>query len=137
MRLGWRETVIILGSVTIVASFLIRTLPARHNKSNVAERKKFDLRHSLRAYFDWGPNRRSAWAMHFATFSTSFAALHLFGAYGEWLFSDFQFDAGQLGTVALALGISDFISNSLISIFGDRIGPLRSLQFGEFRPWCR
>ena len=46
------------------------------------------------------------------------------------LFSDFEFNAGQIGTVALALDISDFIFNSLISIFGDRIGPLRSLQFG-------
>ena len=130
LRLGWRETVIILGSITIVASFLIRTLPALQERANRGERKQFNLRRSLSTSFDWGPHRRSAWAMHLATFLTSFAAIHLFGAYGEWLFSDFEFNAGQIGTVALALDISDFIFNSLISIFGDRIGPLRSLQFG-------
>ena len=130
LRFGWRQTVTILGVITIAGSFLIRTLPVLVRRHERKASGGYGLRAWLRDYFDWGPNRRSAWAMQFASFFTSFAAIHLFGAYGEWLFSDFAFDAGQLGTVALALGISDFVSNGLISIFGDRVGALRSLTVG-------
>ncbi|MFP4490242.1 MAG: MFS transporter, partial [Spirochaetaceae bacterium] len=63
-------------------------------------------------------------------FFNFFAATHVMIIHGGWLENEYGLGAGQLGTVALLLGFTDWGASILVSIYGDKIGKKRSVLIG-------
>ncbi|MFP4178785.1 MAG: MFS transporter [Spirochaetaceae bacterium] len=88
------------------------------------------LTQKVRTFFYLGKYRKSAWAAISINFFNFFAATHVMIIHGGWLENEYGLGAGQLGTVALLLGFTDWGASILVSIYGDKIGKKRSVLIG-------
>ena len=84
----------------------------------------------LRRFLYLGPHKRSAWAAISINFFNFFAISHVMIIHGGWLVKEYGLRAGELGNVALLLGMIDWAASILVSIYGDRIGKKRSVLLG-------
>ncbi|MEM7113706.1 MAG: MFS transporter [Chloroflexota bacterium] len=131
-RWGWAMPLYVLAGLTLLVSFALGWFPEIERDPIVGLEtvEKLPLPIRLRRFFDLGENGRSAWSAIIASALISFAALHLFGTYGQWLFVEYELDASRLGIVALLLGVANLIASSLISFRGDQLGKHRSIRWG-------
>lgn len=129
---GWATPLYILSGLTLLASFALWLFPAVERAEQPPEDPvvKQPLFTRLIQFFDLGENGRSAWAAIIASALISYAALHLFGTYGQWLFVEYQLEASSLGVIALLLGVANLVASSLISFRGDKLGKHRSIRWG-------
>ncbi len=81
--------------------------------------------------FVLGENARSAYSTLFAGVLTYLAAFQIMLIYGTWLDQQYHLNAGQLGLVALILGLFDLTASVTVSLFTDRIGKKRSVLIGN------
>ncbi len=127
---GWRTPLFILSGLMLVAFVGYGRLPAaRQSTETQADPFTFSWA-TVRAFFELGPNRRSAWAVLVVAGCNMMAAMNIFISYGTWLVREYQLGAVQLGTVALILGIADLSGSVLLSLIGDRFGLRRSVLAG-------
>jgi predicted MFS family arabinose efflux permease len=132
---SWRAPLFIISGGLFLAYFFYQVLPAARP---VAVRpamagqqaNQLPLRRRLRAFFDLGANKRSAWSVILAASLVMFAAMHLFINYGAWLQQEYGLGAVQLGRVALILGLADLGGSVLVSLASDRAGKRRSVLSG-------
>jgi MFS family permease len=81
----------------------------------------------IRAFFDLGPHKISAWGAISVNFFNFFASFHLMITHGAYLELEYGLGAARLGAIALVLGLTDWAGSIIVSALGDRIGKRRSL----------
>lgn len=130
-EVGWQAPFFVLGAGLLVGWVLFAFFPsARADKP--AQRSGmtgFSLAR-LGAFFDLGPNRRSAYAVIVSAALLFFAQFHVIIAHGAWLQAEYGLGPALLGAVALAQGLADLCGSVLVSLITDRVGKKRSVQAG-------
>jgi predicted MFS family arabinose efflux permease len=127
---GWRPPLIVLGGLLLAASFIIGRLPGRSDAQHAqaeSDSKKAGPQQAV-PFFDLGANRVSAWAVIIGAGLISFANIHTFSVYAQWLVDLYPLDEVGLAWVAFTMGTAELVSNLGISFFGDKIGPLRGTK---------
>lgn len=84
----------------------------------------------LRDFFKLGDAPRSAWGSIAVVGLSFFGMMNVIIIHSEWLQSAFALTAGQLGLVALLLGVCDLAGSVLVSVTADRFGKRRLLIAG-------
>jgi MFS family permease len=150
---SWRVPLIVIGGGLITAAALFRFLPivqqrrkdagepaeaeqktkTASSEAETEEAPPCDLRERLcrlRAFFYLGEHQLSAWAAVLVNTFNFFAIFHIMIIHGGWLEQSYGLRAGELGGVALLMGIFDWAASILVSVAGDRIGKRRSVILG-------
>ena len=130
-RVGWQAPFFVLGAGLLVGWVLFAFFPSARTEKPVQRSGMtgFSLAR-IGAFFDLGPNRRSAYAVIFAASLFFFAQFHVLIAHGAWLQAEYGLGPALLGTVALAQGLADLCGSVLVSLITDRVGKKRSVQAG-------
>ncbi len=139
----WRLPLFLLSAGFFFMALLFGTLPKAKDEQQMEsegsrepvapEARSASLRGSLaalRKFLDLGEHKASAWAAILINLFNFFAISHVMIIHGGWLEAEYGLRAGQLGTVALLLGFTDWTASILVSIYGDRIGKKRSVFLG-------
>lgn len=127
---GWRVPMFLMSGLMLVAFVGYGRLPAaRHSGRETAVPVRLSWQ-ALRAFFDLGQNRRSAWAVLLVATCNMLAAMNIFITYGTWLAREYRLGAVELGTVALILGVADLGGSVLMSLLGDKMGLRRGVIIG-------
>lgn len=127
---GWRVPLFLLSGLMLVAFVGYGRLPGARQpggKAGAATRLSWQ---TVRAFFDLGHNRRSAWAVLLVASCNMLAAMNIFISYGTWLAREYRLGAVELGTVALILGVADLGGSVLMSLLGDKMGLRRGVIGG-------
>lgn len=125
---SWRLPFSLLGLAFLLAALFYRRLPSTGIERR--EEKKEEAGRRLVRFFDLGRNRRSTWAVLAGSFFVAIGGFTLILTFGIWLQREYQLGAGELGTVALIMGICDLTGSGLVSLIGDRLGKRRSVLLG-------
>ena len=72
----------------------------------------------------------SAWATIACTGFLSFAMFNVLIVFGDWLTQTYGLGAGDMGRVAMAMGIADLCGSICASAYSDRIGKRRAVMAG-------
>ena len=130
-RVGWQAPFFVLGAGLLVGWVLFAFFPSARTERPVQRSGMagFSLAR-LGAFFDLGPNRRSAYAVIVAASLLFFAQFHVIIAHGAWLQAEYGLGPALLGAVALAQGLADLCGSVLVSLITDRVGKKRSVQAG-------
>ena len=89
-----------------------------------------NLTRRIRSFFYLGIHQRSAWSCILISVFNYFATTHVMIIHGGWLEAEYGFGAKSLGTVALILGMFDWLGSIIVSVAGDNIGKKRSVLIG-------
>jgi predicted MFS family arabinose efflux permease len=146
---SWREPLLVLGGMLLAVGVLLGALPPqpgtragnsalsrsagwRGDRSVIQTMREAlpALRDGLRGLFDFGAHWRSAVGSVLVMVFNFFAVFHVLIIHGGWLEQEYGLGAGQLGSVALLLGVFDWIASISVSAFGDRLGKKRSVAIG-------
>ena len=131
---SWQSPFFVIGGSLLMASLLYGLLPAVREKvgeqTAVSSPPHHFSREQIITFFDLGSNGRSAYATIITSSLLFFGAITLFVSYGTWLFEDYGLDAGELGRVALVLGLADLVGSVAVSVISDRYGKRRSVLTG-------
>ena len=131
-QVGWQAPFFVLGTGMLVGWGLFAFFPAANTERASVQRSGmtgFSIAR-LVAFFDLGPNRRSAYAVIVSTSLFFFAQFHVIIAHGAWLEAEYGLGPALLGSVALAQGLADLCGSVLVSLITDRVGKKRSVQAG-------
>ena len=130
-RVGWQAPFFVLGAGMLVGWVLFAFFPSARTERPVQRSGMagFSLAR-LGAFFDLGPNRRSAYAVIVAASLFFFAQFHVIIAHGAWLQAEYGLGPALLGAVALAQGLADLCGSVLVSLITDKVGKKRSVQAG-------
>lgn len=131
-NVGWQAPFYVLGIGMLAGWVLFGFFPSARTEAaslSSGETGGFSLAR-LRAFFDLGPNRRSAYAVIFGAALLFFAQFHVIIAHGAWLEAEYGLGPALLGSVALAQGLADLGGSVLVSLITDRVGKKRSVQAG-------
>lgn len=129
---GWQVPFFVLGVGMLAGWALFAFFPSARDarpKGQTAGQRGFSLAR-LRAFFDLGPNQRSAYAVIGGAALLFFAQFHVIIAHGAWLEAEYGLGPALLGSVALAQGVADLCGSVLVSLITDRVGKKRSVQVG-------
>lgn len=128
---GWQAPFFVLGAGMLAGWVLFAFLPAARSDRppQQPEMAGFSLAR-LTAFFDLGPNRRSAYAVIASASLLFFSLFHVIIAHGAWLEAEYGLGPALLGSVALAQGLADLCGSVLVSLITDRVGKKRSVQAG-------
>lgn len=127
---GWRVPLFGMSGLLLIAFVWYGRLPAaRPQTESPSDSLTFSWA-TVRAFFELGQNRHSAWAVLAAAAFNMLAAVNIFISYGTWLVREYGLGPVQLGSVALILGIADLSGSVLMSLVGDKIGLRRSVLGG-------
>ncbi|HRJ40934.1 MAG: MFS transporter [Caldilineaceae bacterium] len=129
---GWQAPFFVLGAGMLGGWVLFGFFPSARTERTALQRSGmtgFSLAR-LAAFFDLGPNRRSAWAVIVSAALLFFAQFHVIIAHGAWLQAEYGLGPALLGSVALAQGLADLCGSVLVSLITDRVGKKRSVQAG-------
>lgn len=128
---GWQAPFFVLGAGMLVGWGLFAFLPpARGDRPLPAPATAGLSLSRIAAFFDLGPNRRSAYAVIVAATLLYFAQFHILIAHGAWLEAEYGLGPALLGSVAVAQGLADLCGSVLVSLITDRVGKKRSMQAG-------
>jgi len=132
---GWRWPFFILATGLIIVAIVFGQLPPARSeidrkKDAHKPRARLTWQH-VRDFLNLGPNWGSAYATIFAGAFIYFSAMQIMIMYGAWLGSEYDLNAGQLGTIALTFGLFDLTASVSVSLFTDRIGKRRSVIIGS------
>ncbi len=134
-RVGWQAPFFVLGGGMLVGWGLFGLFPSARAESPARQSSQppaaagFSFAR-LAAFFDLGPNRRSAYAVIVSAALFFFAQFHVIIAHGAWLKAEYGLGPVLLGSVALAQGLADLCGSVLVSLITDRVGKKRSVQAG-------
>jgi predicted MFS family arabinose efflux permease len=131
-RVGWQAPFFVLGAGMLGGWALFGFFPSARTERASLPRSGmtgFSLAR-LGAFFDLGPNRRSAWAVIVSAALLFFAQFHVIIAHGAWLQAEYGLGPALLGAVALAQGLADLCGSVLVSLITDKVGKKRSVQAG-------
>lgn len=137
-RVGWQAPFFVLGVAMLGGWVLFGLLPATPEMpggepaSPVPARQTvaISLPRRALAFFDLGPNRRSAYAVITASVLFFFSQFHVIIAHGAWLQTEYGLSPSGLGLVALFQGLADLCGSVLVSLITDRVGKKRAVQGG-------
>lgn len=73
----------------------------------------------------------SAWATIASKACLGFAMFNVLIVFGDWLTQTYGLNAGELGRVAMAMGIADLCGSIGVSLYSDRIGKRRAVIAGS------
>lgn len=104
--------------------------PARKPQRTASLSHRRHWAQRVRAYFDLGPNARSAWASILTGAFNFFASLHIVIVHGVWLAREYGLGPASLGLIALVMGIADLCGSVLVSLISDRVGKRRAVLLG-------
>lgn len=148
---GWRVPLYVIGGGLLAAAALFQFLPlVKREEASRGEASRGEAEHAageaeeadsagpgrtplrlrVQRFFYLGRHRRSAWGAVLVNAFNFFAMFHIMIIHGGWLERSYDLRAGQLGGVALLLGIFDWVASILVSVAGDRIGKKRSVSLG-------
>ena len=129
-RTSWEVPFVILGIGLAILSVLYYLLPPGHPEG--ARQRMSDptagRRHPLTDLV--GALSVSAWATIACTGFLSFAMFNVLIVFGDWLTQTYGLGAGDMGRVALAMGIGDLCGSIGASAYSDRIGKRRAVMAG-------
>ncbi|MXZ43050.1 MAG: MFS transporter [Caldilineaceae bacterium SB0666_bin_21] len=129
-RTSWEVPFVILGIGLAILSILYYLLPpghpegARPRMSNPAAGRRQQLTDLV------GSLSVSAWATIACTGFLSFAMFNVLIVFGDWLTQTYDLGAGDMGRVAMAMGIADLCGSIGASAYSDRIGKRRAVMAG-------
>ena len=129
-RTSWEVPFVILGIGLAVLSILYYLLPpghpegARPRMSDPAAGRRQQLAGLV------GSLSTSAWATIACTGCLSFAMFNVLIVFGDWLTQTYGLGAGDMGRVAMAMGIADLCGSVGASAYSDRIGKRRAVMAG-------
>lgn len=124
-RFGWKAPFIALGILGIAGMITIRlTIPP-----DVKKTCSFASSEYFGAIRNFGKNR-SALGMLGFMFLISAANDNLFVVYGVWLEKEFNLSILALGFGTIAIGLAEFLGESMTALFSDRLGLKRSVVAG-------
>lgn len=143
-RVGWQAPFFVLGTAMLGGWVLFGLLPGTPGRAG--QQEKTSARSETTAipvyfllaaasgritdFFDFGPNRHSAYAVICANSLFFFSQLHILIAHGPWLQTEYGLNPSALGLVALCQGLGDLCGSVLVSLITDRIGKKRAVQAG-------
>ncbi len=135
---NWRLPLFILAGGFFGMSLIFATLPeAQESEGRGRDERAGESRNgamgrlkNIKAFFDLGEHRGSAWGAVAVNFFNFLAISHLMIIHGGWLEMEYGLTAGQLGNVAFLMGFADWGASILVSIYGDRIGKRRGVLLG-------
>lgn len=129
-RTSWETPFVVLGTGTAVFFLLYQLLPPGHPEG--ARRPQADPSVS-----HWRSLKRlasnmtpSAWATIACSGSMMFAMFNLMLVFGDWLTQAYGLGAGDMGRIAMLMGIADLGGSVAASLYGDRIGKRRAVLAG-------
>ncbi|MYC63439.1 MAG: MFS transporter [Caldilineaceae bacterium SB0661_bin_34] len=129
-RTSWEVPFVILGIGLAILSILYYLLPPGHPEgtrprmSNPAASRRQQLTNLV------GSLSVSAWATIACTGFLSFAMFNVLIVFGDWLTQTYDLGAGDMGRVAMAMGIADLCGSIGASAYSDRIGKRRAVMAG-------
>ncbi|MBU1397275.1 MAG: MFS transporter [Proteobacteria bacterium] len=124
-RFGWKAPFFALGILGLAGMITIRlTIPP-----DVKKTRAFASADYFGAIRNLGKNR-SALGMLGFIFFISAANDNLFVVYGVWLEKEFNLSILALGLGTIAIGLAEFLGESLTALFSDRLGLKRSVVAG-------
>jgi predicted MFS family arabinose efflux permease len=129
---SWRAPFLLLAVLLVAGAWVVLRLPPTHHADTAihadGEARSFVER--TRDYFDFGPTALSTWATIGVGSLIFYSGVQFFVVYGAWLTDSWGFNARQLGTAALVLGLFDLAASVGVSLFTDRFGKWRSVLLG-------
>lgn len=124
-RFGWRAPFIALGILGLAGIIAIRlTIPPDVKKTRSSASSDY-----FSAIKNLGKNRSALGTLGFVFFISA-ANDNLFVVYGVWLEKEFNLSILALGFGTVAIGLAEFIGESLTALFSDRLGLKRSVVAG-------
>jgi len=124
---GWRAPFFAVAAtllIVLIGSFWFRPAVTPRAANDEAEPA------TLQGFFRLGGASPSAWASIVVVGLTFFAMMNVIIIHSEWLQASFGLGAGQLGLVALLLGLCDLAGSVLVSVLADRFGKRRLVLIG-------
>jgi len=129
---SWRAPFFLLAALLLIGAWVVLRLPPTHHAETAPrtgpETRSFAER--TRDYFNFGPTALSTWATIGVGSLVFYSGVQFFIVYGTWLSDTWGFNARQLGTAALVLGLFDLAASVGVSLFTDRFGKWRSVLWG-------
>ncbi len=124
-RFGWKAPFIALGILGIAGMItILLTIPP-----DVKKTRSFASSDYFGAIKNLGKDR-SALGMLLFMFLISAANDNLFVVYGVWLEKEFNLSILALGFGTIAIGLAEFLGESMTALFSDRLGLKRSVVAG-------
>lgn len=129
-RTSWEVPFVILGIGMALLSVLYYLLPPGHPKG--ARQRMSDPAAGRRQQLTGlvGSLSASAWATIACSGCLSFAMFNVLIVFGDWLTQTYGLGAGDMGRVAMAMGIADLCGSIGASVYSDRIGKRRAVMAG-------
>ena len=130
-RTGWEVPFVILGAGTAGLFLLYQLLPSGQPEGarRPAPQPAATPWHQLKGLA--GSLKPSAWATIACSGSMSFAMFNVLIVFGDWLTQTYGLGAGDMGRVAMVMGIADLGGSIGASLFSDRIGKRRAVLGGS------
>ena len=129
-RTSWEVPFVILGIGMAVLSVPYHLLPPGHPEG---ARPRMSEPAAGR-HRQWtgllGSLSTSAWATIACTGFLSFAMFNVLIVFGDWLTQTYGLGAGDMGRVAMAMGVADLCGSIGASVYSDRIGKRRAVMAG-------
>jgi predicted MFS family arabinose efflux permease len=124
-RFGWKAPFAALGILGLAGIIAIRlTIPPDVKKMSSSASSDY-----FGAIKNLGNNRSALGTLGFV-FCISAANDNLFVVYGVWLEKEFNLSILALGFGTVAIGVAEFLGESLTAVFSDRLGLKRSVVAG-------
>jgi predicted MFS family arabinose efflux permease len=129
---SWRAPFFLIAALLLIGAWVVLRLPPTHHAESIihTDAETRSLLARTRDYFDFGSTARSTWATIGVGSLVFYSGVQFFIVYGAWLTDNWGFNARQLGTAALVLGLFDLAASVGVSLFTDSFGKWRSVLWG-------
>lgn len=129
-RTSWEVPFVIIGVGAAGLFLLYQLLPPGQPEGTPRPAPRLDANPWQGVKSLVGSLKPSAWATIACTGFLSFAMFNVLIVFGDWLTQTYGLDAGDMGRVAMVMGIADLCGSVCASMYSDRIGKRRAVMAG-------